>query len=43
LRVVVGFETMGETTIVVAVIQKVVLHHGECVLSYGREDGPRQS
>ena len=40
LRVVVGFKAVGKTTLMVAIIQEVVLHHGECVLGFGRDDNP---
>ena len=42
LCVVVGLEAVGETTVVVAVIQQVVLHHGEGVLGLNRKDRPQQ-
>lgn len=40
LRVVVGLKAVGKTALVVAIIQEVVLHHGESVLGFGREDSP---
>ena len=36
LCVVVGFVAVGKAALVVAIIQQVVLHHGEGVLGHGR-------